>query len=252
MDDCLLKIDNLSCTREGVCRLKNISFSCNRGENMVFFGPEDSGMDTLVSFILDLDRDYEGSIYYRGRMLSEFDYTQGLKYKTGIGYLHGDYGLISNMTVEDNISLPLKYHSNLTVDEIKKVVNRAVDELNLDQCKKLRPIDLSRSEILRTAYARSIIMDPDLLIVEHAFEGQCPVNILSFTESLEKRAAHEGRSTFIVTYHPEQFIEQSDRFVMFYRGRIVFSGNRRDFLESDNKYLIQYKNVAPHGPMVIL
>jgi ABC-type transporter Mla maintaining outer membrane lipid asymmetry ATPase subunit MlaF len=94
--------------------------------------------------------------------------------------------------------------------------------------------------------------DPDLLIIEHAFMGQSPLNIRSFMDVLKKRVESPDKSVIFVTYEPQKFLDFADTFYMLYGGRIVFSGARREFLESDNPYLAQYRNISLAGPMDIL
>jgi phospholipid/cholesterol/gamma-HCH transport system ATP-binding protein len=252
LEELILEVKNVKYTRDGVTLLNNISFSLKKGEAMVIFGTEDSGISHLFDVIIRGDVSFEGDVLYKGSSIKELDYFSLMEYKEEIGYLHGDYGLISNLSVEQNISLPLEYHSSLSGAEIKNYVNKLIFDLNLDHCKKLRPFQLSRSEILKTAFARSIANEPDLLYLEHAFENQCYLNILTIFDILKKRIARKDKSLIIVTYRPENFIDIANRFIMFFNGRIVFEGSKDEFLYSQNPYLIQYKTNNPEGPMVIL
>jgi ABC-type transporter Mla maintaining outer membrane lipid asymmetry ATPase subunit MlaF len=88
--------------------------------------------------------------------------------------------------------------------------------------------------------------------VEHAFEGQSPMNMISFMDVIRNRVAHNEKSVLFVTYEPQNFIDMAHRFIMFFNGRIVFSGGLQEFLNSDNPYLLQYRKLSPDGPMVIL
>jgi len=232
--------------------LDDISFNLKQGDNLLVFGPESSGITNLFDLIVRTDTGYEGQVLYKGESLKKLDYFGQLMHKKDIGYVHGDYGLLSNMNVEQNISLPLEYHSKMSVSDIKSHVGRIIDTLNLDHCKKLRPFDLTRSEILKTAFARAIAMDPDLLFIEHALEGQCPLNIKTMMDILIERSKLPDKSLIIITYYPQNFVDISDSFIMFFNGRIVFNGTKDDFLNSCNPYLLQYKNNSIEGPMVIL
>ena len=150
------------------------------------------------------------------------------------------------------ISIKLEYHSKMPAADIKKHVGEIIYELNLDHCRKLRPIDLTRSEMLKTTFARSIVMDPDLLYMEYAFEDQCPLNVKTMMGLLSDRSRLPDKSLIIITYFPWNFIDISDSFIMFFNGRIVCEGLRDDFFNSTNPYLLQYKNKSIEGPMVIL
>jgi phospholipid/cholesterol/gamma-HCH transport system ATP-binding protein len=252
LNDLILDVRNLTYCINGATLLHNISFSLKQGDNLLVFGPEGSGITNLFDLIVRIDPDYEGEVFYKGESLKKLDYFGQLMHKKGIGYVHGDYGLMSNMTVEQNISLPLEYHSKKSASEIKKHVGEIIYDLNLDHCRKLRPIDLTRSEILKTAFARAIVMDPDLVYMEYAFEDQCPLNVKSMMNILSERSKIPDKSLVIITYYPWNFVDISDAFLMLFNGRIVFDGTREDFLNSTNPYLIQYKNKSIEGPMVIL
>lgn len=252
MSDLILDVQNVTYTSNGVTLLNNISFSLKEGDNLVIFGPESSGITSLFDLVVRAVPDFEGDLLYRGESIKSLDYFGQLMHKKDIGYVHGDYGLLSNMTVEQNISLPLEYHSKMKAAEIKKHIGKIIYDLNLDHCKKLRPYDLTRSEILKTAFARSIVMDPDLLYIEQAFEDQCPLNIKTMMDILVERSNRPDKSLIIITYYPGNFVDISDAFIMFFNGRIVFSGLKDDFINSDNPYLRQYKNNSIEGPMVIL
>lgn len=252
MNGHLLKLENLNYTSEDGDLLIDVSFQLEKGGNIVFFGPEKSGLDLICNLIIGFETGYEGEISYKGRSLKKLDYIESMNYRKDIGFLHPDHGLIANMSVEQNISLPLEYHSKMNRSEIREYVSSLIDELNLDHCRKFRPVDLSNSEILRTSYARAIVLDPDILILEHAFENQSPLNIQSFIKNLKKRIDSREKSVIFVTYEPEKFVEYAENFVMFFNGRIVFQGNSYEFQNSDNSYLKQFREMSNYGPMTIL
>ncbi len=248
----LLIVDNVSYFSSGHGSLNDISFELGKGENLVIFGPEYSGLNSVCPVIAGLIAGYEGNISYKGNSIKGYNYIMQHNYRKELGYLQSNYGLINNMTVRGNISLPLEYHSSLSEKEIHGYVDNLIDELNLDHCKSLRPVDLLKSELLKTAYARAIALDPDLLLVEHALEGQCLLNAQTFLESVKKRSFVEHKSIIFVTYEPERFVHYSNRFLMLYQGNVVFSGTRDDFINAENYYLSQYMNTSTEGPMVIL
>ncbi len=248
----LLRLDNVSYISEDVDSLIDLSFQLYRGENIVIFGPENSGVNLVSTLIAGLIDSFEGDIYYKGRSIKDFDYNAMLNYRKDLGYIQSNYGLINNMNVVENISLPLKYHSRLVSHEIDEVVNKFVRELNLDHCTNLRPVDLLRSEALKASYARAVALDPDLLILEHALEGQCLLNVQTLLESVKKRSIALDRSIIFITYEPDRFLEFSDRFMMLHHGNVVFDGTRADFMKAENRYLSQYLKSSITGPMKIL
>ena len=214
MSDLLIDIKNVTYRPNNFTVLDNVSLNIAHGENKIIFGPEGSGSSGLFDLLVKTGIEFEGDVFFKGKPVREFDFISQFNYKKDVGYVHGDYGLISNMTVEQNIALPLEYHSSYSMTEIKKLVDRAAYDLNLDHCKKLRPFDLTRSEILKTAYARAIILDPDLLYIENAFEDHCPLNIKTLMDSIKERAERQDKSTIIISFYPQNYIDLS-RFIYY-------------------------------------
>lgn len=247
----LLRVEHVTYTSEQMVSLVDVSFSMNRGENLVIFGPENSGIEIICSLIAGLVEEFDGEILHRGRSIESYSQIERHVYRRELGYLQRDYGLINNMSAEENIALPLRYHSDLSTVKIREKVDGLIREMNLEYCRNLRPVDMSMSEILRTAYARSVALDPGLLLIEHALEGQCLINCQTFLMSLRKRSLSVQDANIIVTYEPDRFVDFSERFLMLYHGNIVFNGSREEFLSSDNKYLLQYKKSTLEGPMRI-
>ena len=248
--DKLLIFDNVSCNDYGIPALRDLSFDIEYGENVVVFGPEHSGQALLCPLITGFINITGGDILYDNVSLKNMDYIAKLEHKRKIGYLHNVYGLISNMSVEQNISLPLQYHSKMSNAEIAEYVGRLMAELGLEKCKNVRPFSLSRAEMLKTAYARATVFDPSLLMMEHAFDGQSLIQLFPLFKLLAKREQQKDKSILFITFEPRSFIEIAHKFIMFFDNKIVFSGGPDEFLNSDNPYLKQYRDMSPEGPMV--
>lgn len=249
---CLLRLENVTYESETGESLRDVSFTLKKGEKLVIFGPERSGLESVCPIIAGLVKDYIGHVYYKEKSIKTFDYIEMHNYRKEIGYLQRDYGLINNMNVFENISLPLEYHSELTGDEIEKKVNGYIREMNLDNCRDLRPVNLTRSEKLKTAYLRSIVFNPDLILVEHSLASQCMLNIQTFLKNMINNSLTESKSVIFITYNPMQFFGFTDRYVMLYNGRVVFDGTKEDYFSGKNPYIYQYIESSLSGPMEIM
>ncbi|HOD14273.1 MAG TPA: ATP-binding cassette domain-containing protein [Spirochaetota bacterium] len=247
----LVEFKNVSCEAPGYEPLAGLSFSLREGENAVFFGIEGSGIKTITPLLLGVEGRCGGEIMFRGEPVGELDYLARLRYLNRIGYLHGDYGLLSNKTVEQNISLRLEYYSEYSREEIRAITTRLMTDLRILDRRAARPVELTRSQILRTAYARAVAHNPDLLLIEFALIDQSPLDIISFMDVMRSRTANPEKSVMFMTYEPQKFVDFADAFHMLYQGRIVFSGTRDDFFRSGNPFLAQYRDVSLRGPMDI-
>ncbi len=247
----LLELRNISHQAASGVHLKNLSFDVKHGENILIFGPEESGISELFEIIIRLNNDFEGGIIYNNRDVRKFNRKELLAYRKDIGYLHGNYGLISNMTIMQNISLPLDYHTKLDNRGVEEFVYIVAHILKLSDCLNKRPFDLTPSQILRTAFARSIILDPDLLYIEHAFDHHCSMNIRIIIDYLKNRSKQPEKSLILVNYSPESYLDLVDKYIMLNEGSIVFEGSKEDFLTTENPFVVQYKNNTLDGPIKI-
>lgn len=245
----ILIFDNVFCKDYGVDALNGVSFDIDRGENVIVFGPENAGQQLLCPLITGSAEILEGDIIYNKRSIKKLDYLEKLRSKKEIGYLPHTSGLFSNMTVEENISLPLQYHSHMTTIEIKSFVDVLLSELNLTACRNLRPMLLSRSEVLKTAYARATVFDPDLVMIEHAFDNQSYLQLVSFFDVLSKRVERKEKSILFITFAPQFFLTIAHKLIMFFDNKIVFTGTPDEYLDTDNPYVVQYRSMSKDGPM---
>ena len=248
----LIQLKKVGLSTSKLDALSEISFYTYAGENIVFFGTENTGLEKLFPLILGFEEDFYGDVFFKRKNIREFNYVETFNYRTAVGYVHRDFGLVSNMTVEMNIKLPLEYHSKYSDVEINLLTNDILSTYHLLKCKDLRPVDLTHSEMLRTAFGRATALDPDILFMEHAFEGQSPLNVKSIMINIEKRASRKDKSMIFITYSPQKFLDIADTFIMLYEGKIVFRGKKEDYINSDNPYLVQFKNESLEGPMDIL
>lgn len=249
MNEVFLKISNLEYEWSLYSQLRKISFDLKCGENVVFFGMENSGINLLFPVIAGVYDNFKGKILFKGQTITEHDYFKKNEIRKELVYLPKDFGLINNLTVAENIGVPLSYHTSLTKGQIEEKINHLIEELDLIYCRDLRPVTIRPSEALRAAYARATCLDPCMLLVEHPLEGQCLLDQTSFMKSLKKRCDSPEKSVVLLSYKPKYFIDFADRFIMLHHGEIVFDGNQEQLLEKKNPYVEQFLTNSIVGPM---
>src|SRR4030042_2170574 len=125
----LFEFQHVNCDSDE--KLDDISFAVKPGENALFFGIEGSGLKIITPLILSVEGLYDGEILFKGKAIRSLDYLGKMRYKNEIGYLHGDYGLISTLNVEQNISLRLEYYSEYSTTDIQGITERLMSELGI-------------------------------------------------------------------------------------------------------------------------
>ncbi|GCD84373.1 ABC transporter ATP-binding protein [Parageobacillus thermoglucosidasius] len=223
--DIVLSVKNLCKTYEGtghkVQALKNVSFHLYRGELLAVMGTSGSGKSTLLNILGALDEPNEGMIMLNG-MVKENMFTEpyATQYRReNIGFIFQSFNLLKDLTVEENIALPLILKGKES-DEIDKKVRQMLEMVGLMEWKKHRPIQLSGGQQQRVAIARALITSPPIVLADEPtgnLDFNTSTDILNVLVDMKKRF---HQSMIVVTHDP--FVATyADRVLFFHDGQIV-------------------------------
>ena len=134
-------------------------------------GDEDSGIELLGRFALGLLQPPRGRVLVYGEEISGLARRPKLAFRRRVGYLPAGDGLLQNLTLRDNVGLPLRFGSNLSDREIDGRLQVALAAVRLSRVADLRPAQASEEQRRRTALARALAFDPELVILDHPFDG---------------------------------------------------------------------------------
>lgn len=227
----------------------NVSFALKRGEGILISGPEGSGKSLIMSLILAKNLPNSGQIYHHGTNLSFHKEEDMERLRFSVGYVTKTSGLINNLSVMENIILPLRYHTALKDDELFAAADLWLERYELSHKQKARPVALSDSEAMRTALIRALIVDPKILLLDGVIDGVCPIASRRMLELMFEDINMRGISYVISSYHPVIFEGRNMQFVLLYRGEVVFQGALADINSADNMFLDQYRALKTTGPM---
>ena len=134
-------------------------------------GDEDSGVGALGSYALGLDRSPVGRVLTFDTEVATLPERERLAFRRRVGYLPAGEGLLQNLSLRDNIALPLRFGSGASSKEIDGRVNVMLAAVRLAGVGQLRPAQANEEERRRAALARAIAFDPSLLVLEQPFDG---------------------------------------------------------------------------------
>lgn len=229
--------------------LAHISFDLKEESVLMVFGPENSGIKSLVRLSTGQEIPDSGDIYLENRKLETDDDNELENLRSKIGFISKNYSLINNMSVFENIALPMRYHLTLKEDEIKDKIFTMLKRFGLEHRALERPQVLGVSELLRINYMRAIILEPRLVIFDHSMDSVCPLARAKFLEYLKQDLATNKFSVLLATYTPLQFFDPSYYFKMLYNGIEVFNGKGIELFEKENDFTRQYLHDPLVGPM---
>ena len=196
--------------------LRNVNLSVREGEFLSVTGPSGSGKSSLLSALGLLDHEWQGEYVFDGKPLHKASHKERGEFARGnVGFIFQQYHLIDDLTVRENLDLPLDYR-NLPSGERKARVADILDRFNIVGKKDLFPRQLSGGQQQLVAVARAVITRPRLLLADeptgalHSSQGDMIMDLLT---ELNK----EGTTIIQVTHNP-QYAARAHRTVELFDG----------------------------------
>jgi len=205
------------------------------GETLVILGRSGSGKTVLTSMLVGLTIPNEGSITVGGleitQLHSDADWRD-LRLQTG--YLFQGSALYDSMTVGDNVAFPMVQHTLWDAQEIARRVHEKLSQVGLAGVEPLDPSALSGGMQRRAALARSLALDPRIIIYDEPTAGLDPITGDEIS-SLIRRLQTTLKVTSIVVTHDLRLAELvADRVALLYQGAVGFLGTYQEFLNSEH------------------
>jgi putative ABC transport system ATP-binding protein len=211
--------------------LSNIHLTVRKGEYLAIAGPSGGGKTTLLSILGLLDAPTSGEYLLAGNPVAELTPSQRAHIRNReIGFIFQSFNLIGDLTVYENVELPLTYR-NLPAGERKERAMRALERVGMSHRRKHYPAQLSGGQQQRVAVARAIAGEPSVLLADEPTGNLDSVNGEAVMELLEE--LHFGGSTICMVTHDPRYARNAQRSVHLFDGQIVKdeTGERVEELE---------------------
>jgi putative ABC transport system ATP-binding protein len=207
IDKIMIQIENLYRTfhhgSNKVPVLKDINLTVHRGECIILKGVSGSGKTTLLSLIAGLDKPSAGKVLIEGEPISKLPdlFASELRAKK-IGMIFQHFNLFEHLSVNENVTIPL-IPSGLTMKDIHQKVNDALTVANIIHKQDILASRLSGGEKQRTAIARALVADPNIILCDEPTANLDRDNSLLFIDMLEK--LHRMGKTIVIATHDPLF-----------------------------------------------
>ncbi len=199
--------------------LNGVSIEVNEGEFVAVMGPSGCGKSTLLNILGLLDSPTEGEYLLGGTDVSHLSEPQRDQLRKGrIGFVFQSFNLIDDLTVEENIELPLLY-MGIKRDERRKKVTALMERMDIMHRAKHFPRQLSGGQQQRVAIARAVVADPQLILADEPTGNLDSHNGREVMELLSQ--LHSEGATIVMVTHSQRDASYADRIINLYDGQVV-------------------------------
>ena len=177
-----------------------LAFTVDAHRATAVVGDGFSGVDRLGSVVLGLTAPHAGRVLVFGEDLAAMPRAAALAFRRKLGYVPAGDGLLQNLTLEENIALPLRFGSSFRESDIARRLAMLLAMLRLDRARGLRPAAATEDQRSRASLARALVFDPELVIMDHPFDGLSSRTAAELLEVARGGETGEGaRRTVFIT-----------------------------------------------------
>ncbi len=221
--DALIHLENLTrvFTTEEVetHALSGAHLDIERGEFVAIAGPSGCGKSTLLAILGLLDSPSDGRYLLKGTPVERLDHRKRARIRNReIGFIFQAFNLIGDLTVFENVELPLTYR-HVPAAERKKMAREALEKVGMSHRQQHYPAQLSGGQQQRVAVARALVGEPSILLADEPTGNLDSANGEAVIEIL--RGLHRLGSTICMVTHDPRYAGYADRTVRIFDGRVV-------------------------------
>src|SRR5437899_2183493 len=210
--------------------LSGVYLESSRGEYISIEGPSGCGKSPLLSILGLLDSPTEGAYRVNGAPVEGLDHADRARRRNReIGFIFQSFNLIGDLTVFENVELPLTYRGTTSGERVKRV-REALAKVGMSHRARHLPSQLSGGQQQRVAVARALVGQPSILLADEPTGNLDSKNGEAVMELL--RELHREGSTICMVTHDPRFARHADRSVRLFDGRIVEEDVKRDELSA--------------------
>jgi phospholipid/cholesterol/gamma-HCH transport system ATP-binding protein len=216
---------------------RNLSFDLYCGEILAFMGSSGSGKSLLLKTLVGLTMPDAGQIIFDQQNLCAFDEDKFRHIRLKIGFVFQRGALFNSLTVEENLSYPLKLHTQFSAEKIHHRVNERLKLMDLEGSNDLYPDELSGGMERRVGLLRATMLDPPIVLLDEPTAGLDPIHVALFIRTLKQFKKERGFTGIFVTHDVECAFAVSDRIALMNEGSIYAIGKVVDMRQSKDPWI---------------
>lgn len=229
--------------------LDGINMTIPRGKVVAIMGGSGCGKTTILRLIGGQLRPQRGGVTVNGQEVHTLNERGLYALRRQMGMLFQFGALFTDISVFDNVAFPIREHTQLPEELIRDLVLMKLHAVGLRGAAQLMPNELSGGMSRRVALARSIALDPQLIMYDEPFTGLDPISLSIVGQLIRRLNDALGASSIVVTHDVEVSLKIVDYVYFVSEGRIAAEGTPEEILNSDIPFVKQFVHAEPDGPV---
>jgi phospholipid/cholesterol/gamma-HCH transport system ATP-binding protein len=229
--------------------LKGINMTVPRGKLVALMGGSGCGKTTLLRLIGGQLRPRRGYVKVAGEVVHELDQENLYKLRRKMGMLFQFGALFTDMSVFDNVAFQMREHTDLPEDAIRDLVLMKLNAVGLRGAAQLMPTELSGGMARRVALARSVALDPMLIMYDEPFAGLDPISLGVIGNLIRRLNDALGATSLVVTHDIQESLQIVDHVSFMADGGIIAQGTPDELRHSEDPFVHQFIHGEMDGPV---
>lgn len=244
-----IEVENLCFSRGHRNIFNGLTLSIPRGKVTAIMGPSGIGKTTLLKLIGGQLRPEDGRVLVDGQDFQKLSRDELFKARAKMGMLFQSGALFSDLSVYENIAFPLRAHTDLPENMIRDIVIMKLNAVGLRGAREMMPSELSGGMTRRVALARSIALDPALIMYDEPFAGQDPIAMGVLVQLIRLLNDTLDLTSVLVSHDIAEALSICDHAIIIADGRVIGAGSPEELRHSDSALVNQFVNGLPDGPV---
>jgi phospholipid/cholesterol/gamma-HCH transport system ATP-binding protein len=226
-----------------------VSLSIPRGRITAIMGPSGTGKTTLLRLIGGQLKPDSGTITVAGESVPDLRRKALYKLRERMGMLFQSGALFTDLTVFENVAFPIRVHTRLPEDMIRDIVLMKLEAVGLRGARDLMPAQLSGGMTRRVPLARSIALDPELILYDEPFTGQDPIAMGVLVKLIRELNHSMGMTSVLVSHDVPESLSICHYACIVSDGRIIGDGTPDELRNHPSEKVQQFLKGRPDGPV---
>lgn len=245
----IIRVENVTFSRGHRAIYDDVSMEFPKGKIIAILGPSGCGKTTLLRMIGGQLQPESGNVWVGDQNIPSLSHRELYKVRRIMGMLFQSGALFTDMSVFDNVAFPLRQHTNLPPGMVRTIVLMKLEAVGLRGAADLMPSQLSGGMARRVALARTIALDPSVIMYDEPFAGQDPISMGVLVSLIRQLNDTLGMTSIIVSHDVNETMSIADFIYVVSGGKVVGKGTPSELKASSDPWVKQFIMALPDGPV---